>query len=276
MKTVFRMRGSTYDTKNSITLHKLDVSSRDPGDFEKRFGVPLDVALALLRDPGGNISLSIPVSVDAVGASTRVGTIVAAALRQALVGALTSPLKMLGAVGSGVGGLLGGGGGIQPLASEPGAAEPNADQGERYQGVVKLLAERPELALRLRGRTGDADRPKVAEQMLIEAIETGQGLPALEDGAGFLARRRISRALSERGRGEEGSLDAEDQALLDRYVAATPVPDERLAALANARAEAVRRVAVDEHGVDAAHLLIGDPAPPGDPGIVLELASSPP
>lgn len=275
LKTTFRMRGPRYDAKNSITLHKLDVSSQDPGDFQKRFGVPLDVALALLRDPAGNISLSVPVSVDEKGTSTGVGAIVAGALRQALVGALTSPLKMLGAVGSGVGGLLGGGdGGMQPLATDPGAIEPREGQAERYEGVVRLLAERPQLGLRLHGRTGDADRPLVAQRILAERIEAGEGLPALDDGAGFLARRRISGALQERARGGSGELNPEDEALLDRYAAAVHVPDERLAALARARAEAVREVATRDFGVAPERLSIGDPAPPGEPGVVLELAAA--
>src|SRR5690606_641683 len=82
LKTSFRRRGPRYETKNAITLHKLDVSSQNPGDFEQRFGVPLDVALALLRDPAGNISLDVPVAVDEQGTSTGIGSIVAGALRQ--------------------------------------------------------------------------------------------------------------------------------------------------------------------------------------------------
>lgn len=276
LKTNLRIRGDRYDAKNQIVLGDLAVSSQDPGDFEERFGVPLDLALALLRDPTGNISLSIPVSVDEGGTRTGVATIVAGALRQALIGAITSPLKMLGSVASGVGGLFGGdGAGIAPIAMVPGAAEPEPDQGERYEGLVKLLSERPELALRLRGRTGPDDRPRVAEQMLIERLQGGDGLPELEDGAGFLQRRRLTGALEDRGRGEPDELDAEDAAMLERYIAAVDVPDERLTALARTRAEAVREVAVSDYGVAPTHLIVSDAAPPGAPGVLLELTAAP-
>lgn len=276
LKTNLRIRGARYDARNRIVLGGLDVSSQDPGDFEKRFGVPLDLALALLRDPTGNISLSIPVSVDETGTRTGVATIVAGALRQALIGAITSPLKMLGSVASGVGGLFSGdGAGIAPIDAAPGAAEPQSGQGERYEGLVKLLSERPELALRLRGRAGPEDRPHVAEQILIERVEGGDGLPDLEDGAGFLQRRRLTGALEDRGRGEPGELDAEDAAMLDRYVAAIEVPDERLTALARARAESVRDIAVSEYGVEPSHLIVAEAAPPGPPGILLELTPAP-
>lgn len=276
LKTNLRMRGARFDVNNRIVLGKLEVSSQEPGDFEKRFGVPLDLALALLRDPTGNISLSIPVSVDENGTRTGVATIVAGALRQALIGAITSPLKMLGSVASGVGGLFGGdGAGIAPIAVAPGAVAPEPGQGERYEGLVKLLAERPELALRLRGRTGPDDRPRVAEQMLIERVEAGDGLPELEDGAGFLQRRRIAGALADRGRGKPGELDSDDAAMLERYIAAVGVPDERLDALARARAEAVREIAVSDYGVSPTHLILAAAAPSGAPGVLLELAPAP-
>ena len=74
--------------------------------------------------------------------------------------------------------------------------------------------------------------------------------------------------------GEAGELDPEDEAMLQRYVAAVPVPDERLAALANARAEAVREIATRDFGVAPEKLEIGEPAPTGDPGVVLELAAA--
>ncbi len=276
LKTNLRIRGARFDARSRIVLGGLDVSSQEPGDFEKRFGVPLDLALALLRDPTGNISLSIPVSVDETGTRTGVATIVAGALRQALIGAITSPLKMLGSVASGVGGLFGGdGAGIAPIAVAAGATEPERDQGERYEGLVKLLSERPELAVRLRGRAGPDDRPHVAERMLIERMEAGDGLPDLETGAGFLQRRRLTGALEDRGRGEPGELDPDDAAMLARYVAAVDVPDERFAALARARAEAVRAIAVSDYGVAPTHLIVADAAPPGPPGVLLELSAAP-
>jgi hypothetical protein len=273
LKTRVELRGARTTTRNDVVLHKLDVKSRDPGDFERRFGVPLDVALALLRDPAGNISLSVPVTVDEKGASTGVGAIVAGALRQALVGALTSPFKMLGAVASGVGGLVGGDGGIAPLASEPGEEALADGQRERIEQLGELLAERPQLALRLRGRAGEADRPGLALRMLTERVQAGDGLPELDEGAGFLARRRITGALGRQARGEADELDPEDQSLLDRYVAAVEVPPERFEALARVRAEHARELAVAEHGLDADRLVLGEPAEPGDPGVVVELTA---
>ena len=58
--------------------------------------MPLDLALALLRDPQGDIALPIPIEYGAQGASANIGTILLGALRAAITGAVTSPIKALG------------------------------------------------------------------------------------------------------------------------------------------------------------------------------------
>jgi hypothetical protein len=267
LESKLRSRGARAETENRIVLHRLDLSSRDPGDFEKRFGIPLDLALALLRDPAGDIRLDVPVAFDESGVETGLATIVTGALRQALVGALSAPLKLAGA-------LLPEGGGadaaLAPLEAAAGRARlaPGADA--RLESLAKLLASRPTLGLRLAGRVGPADRPLVAEQILVERALADEDWPEVED-AGILARRRVRQALAARGRGEEPELSPEDQALLARYVAATPVPPARMQELARRRAEAARDALASQHGVGAARLALGEAAPEGEPGVVVEL-----
>jgi hypothetical protein len=271
LETRVRIRSGRYRVDSRMVLHRLDVSSQEPGDFERRFGVPLDLALALLRDPSGNISLSVPLTVDEKGEHTGLGTVVAGALRQALVGALASPLKLVGAAFSAAGSLAGPS--LPPIACDAGNAAPAPGQEDAIAGWAKLLAHRPALGLRLHGRTGPPDRPRLAEQMLIERVQGGKGLPDLAEGPGFLTRRRITGALAARGRGEAGALDADDQAWLDRYVQAEDVPSARMAALAQKRAEDVRDAIAAQPGVDAARITVSDPAPDGAPGVVVELAA---
>lgn len=270
LETKVRMRGKRTEADNRIVLHRLDVSSRDAGGFEEAVGMPLDLVLALLRDPQGDISLAIPVVVDESGARTELATIVRGALRQALVGALSSPLKLVGAV------LPTGGGGeatLEPLAAVPGQAELAASSGERIDALAGFLGERPVLGLRLRGRVGPADRPLVAEQILAERYAAGEDWPEVED-AGFLARRRIGQALEARGRGESAPLSDEDGALLARYAAAVQLPAERLQALARRRGEAARDAIAAAREIDPRRLQVGDAAGEGDPAVVLEFVAS--
>jgi len=268
LETKAHVRGARYDVQNDLVLHDLALSEEKAGDFAARFGIPIDLALALLRDPSGRIQLGIPLVIDEKGVSAGVGSVVAGALRQALVGALSSPLKLVGASLSAVTG----GVGFDPLASGPGAAALVPGQDDRLGAMAQLLAERPAIALRLRGRAGPADRAALAERILVERATAGEDLPSVE-GVGFLARRRLASALVDSGRGETGELDPEDAAALERWIEATEVPPERFSALARRRAEGARDALVQAHGADAARLAVAEPAPEGDPGVVVELGS---
>jgi hypothetical protein len=271
VETKLKMRGAKMEIDNQIVLKKFGVSMRDPESFERSFGVPIDLALALLRDPQGDIKLHIPVKMDEKGATIAIGAVIASALKAALVGAITAPLKMIGAVfGGGDDGA--GGFSIDPLPSVAGSPELDGDPQGRLDGLAQMLSERPTMGLALRGRVGPEDRPVVAQQILVERWTSGEGLPEVED-ASFLARRRVGQALSKRAHGEAADLPPEDQALFDRYVAAVSVPDERLAALAKARAERVRQLLV-EKGVAAARVAVGEPEAEAKPGVVIGFKAS--
>jgi hypothetical protein len=271
VETKLKMRGAKMEIDNQIVLNKFGVSMRDPESFERSFGVPIDLALALLRDPQGDIKLHIPVKMDEKGATIALGAVIASALKAALVGAITAPLKMIGAV---FGGDADGAGGfsIDPLPSIAGSPELDGDQQGRLDGLAQMLSERPTMGLALRGRVGPEDRPVVAQQILVERWTSGEGLPEVED-AGFLARRRVGQALSKRAKGEAAEVAPEDQALFDRYVAAVSVPDERLAALAKARAERVRQLLI-EKGVAGARVAVGESEAEAKPGVVIGFKAS--
>ena len=196
------------------------------------------------------------------------GAIIASALKQALLGAVTAPLKMLGAVFGGGDDEEGGGGfAIAPIRSVAGSADLASDASARIDGLAKLLADRPTMGLLLRGRTGPEDVPLVAEQMLVERVAAGDGLPDLDD-AGFLARRRVSQAFERKGKGGKTKLEGEDQALYDRYVASVEVPAARLDALAKQRADKARTLLL-EKGVAATRVTVGDREAEGESAVVL-------
>jgi len=268
LETKVRMRGGKTALDNDLLLRRFGVSLRDPSSFERSFGVPIDLALALLRDPSGNISLNIPVRIDEKGASVSMGAVIASALRQAMVGAVTAPLKMLGAAFGG-GGSQAGGLGLDPIANRPGSDELADGQKGRIDALVQLLSQRPNVGLLLRGRVGPEDRPVVAQQVLTERWKAGEAFPDVE-GSGFLARRRIGQALLKTAKGEAPKLSDEDRALYERTAAAVPIPEARLQALARSRAERARTLLL-EQGVVASRVAAGDPEAEGTPAVVIGL-----
>jgi hypothetical protein len=196
-----------------------------------------------------------------------IGAILLGALSAAVTGAVTSPIKALGAVLP-----EGGGAGIsfEPIPFDAGSAEAPADTAARLEPLAKLLAQRPGLGLSLVGHAGPDDRLPLAERVLIERVAADGDLPELAD-AGFFARRRVRGALEARSRGAEEPLEAEDQALLARYVEATEVPAERYTELARRRAEALREAVSTAHAIPPARLAAEASAEPAKPEVTLEL-----
>jgi hypothetical protein len=264
LATTARAQGERWDVSNDLRIHDLSLASGGsrvvPG-----VGLPISAVLALLRDPAGDIRLGVPLQVDAEGARAGLGKIIAGALRQTLVGLVSSPLKVLG-IGAG------GDADAQPasLACTPGSADLVEAEQEHVSAIAALLAERPALGLVLRGRAGGADSLAVAEQVLREALEAGNA-PDLAD-SGFLQRRRLRGALEARARGAPDELDAEDRAALERWIAATPVPPERLQALAALRGELLLENLATLYGVPRARLSLADPLE-GDPAVALEIGA---
>jgi hypothetical protein len=265
------LRGDAMRLDSRLVLHDLGLSLRDPATFERSFGLPLDLALALLRDPQGDIELRVPVRLDDEGAALGLRAVVASALRAAVLGAVSAPLKMIGAAVGGAGDAPDAGLALEPLPSVPGTPDLAGDPDERLDALAELAGQRPSVRLALHGRAGAADRPIVAERLLVERWQRGEGLPELE-GTSLLARRRIGGALDRRAEGGDTGLDPEDQALYERYVAALAVPGERLAELASARAARVREQLV-ARGVAAARLELREPETDAAPGVAVALAA---
>ena len=268
-----KTKGALMQVDNDLVLRQFAISLRNPGNFTREFGMPIDLAIALMSDPSGDIRLKIPVRIDEKGTTVAAHTVVVSALKAALLGAVSTPLKLLGAT---VGKPSGQGGGalcIAPVKSPAGLADLASDVPGRMAELAKLLVERPTMGLVLRGRTSSQDQPLVAEQMLIERFMAGQGLPKV-DGAGFLANRRITQILAKRGKGEAAALPAKDQALFVRYLAAAGNVENRLDLLAKTRAETARDLLVAK-GVAANRLSIGDREAVGDAGVVISFRQQP-
>src|SRR6185503_19835885 len=89
-------RGAAGVVHSKLVVHQLAIQG-GPHALTVA-GMPIVLALALLRDPGGDIALPIPLEYGGRGTSAGVGAILLGALRAAITGAVTSPIKALGAI----------------------------------------------------------------------------------------------------------------------------------------------------------------------------------
>src|SRR5262249_19391796 len=214
--------------------------------FEENFGIPLSVAIGLLKSPEGTITLSVPVAGDRAGTHVALGSLVGQALPKALVGALAAPLKLLGA------GTKDGKVDLHPAPVEfqPGGTETTDFGAQRIEQISTLLTSSPGLSLTLHGGTAVGDLRALRERALLAELERTSGLRAV----GGLGEIRVGRAArlhleaSTKG-GSPPPLDDEQTKWLEAKLSAQSLPGGALEALGAQRADVLRTKLVSEKGL---------------------------
>jgi hypothetical protein len=241
---------SSYDTTNKIVLNQLAVTGGE-GDalFTSSFGMPLSLALSLMTDLEGNIVLDVPIT-----------TLVGNALARAILNAVTSPLKLIGAVahlGEKPASLA-----PQPIAFPPGRNEVATGEDAKLSQLASLLAAAPGLKLHLRGEAGDEDRRWLREQQLKAKLERESGVIGSVRHIGERgARGAVLEVLQARADGKTAEVPEEHKAWFEEQVAAQEVPDAQLKTLAAARAGNVETRLASSQGVGKERIVVDDPVP---------------
>lgn len=273
LKSRIRLAPEKLKTKSRIVVAALDVGgSEGHKAFQESFGVPLDVALGLLKDLDGKITLAIPVAGKPDKMKVGIGRLVGQALRKALVGALASPLKLLGAATRD--------GKIAdptpaPIVFRPGEATLAPEAAERVEEIAGLLAASPGIALHLAGQTDAADGRIVCERALLKQLEASRGVRALASLGEISTRRAVREHLARKLAGKSAApLAAADARWLESHLAHATAPAEILESLATARAETLRAALASDHGIAAARLVLVPVriSPPAQvPGVAIAL-----
>jgi hypothetical protein len=81
-----------------MVLRGVDVRQTGVDVIQNQSGVPLPIALSLIANALGEIEMTLPLTMDTTSGRLALGSIVGQALRNAIVGALTSPLRILGSL----------------------------------------------------------------------------------------------------------------------------------------------------------------------------------
>lgn len=161
--------------KNQVIMDKLVLGERIESPTAK--DLPLDLALAILRDSDGRIDLGLPVSGDLDDPQFSYGAIIWKAITNVLTKIVTAPFRALGA-------LFGSGGEtIGDIAFEAGAAQLTPPEREKVAKLAAALGQRPGLTLTIGGMYADADRVALQDVQLRRTLLTrsGQGVPESGD-----------------------------------------------------------------------------------------------
>jgi hypothetical protein len=276
LEVTAHVEGDSYDSQTDVTIQSLEVGgTQGEALFEQNFGIPLSLAIGLLKNPDGAITLSIPVAGDRAGARVGLGSLVGQALRKALVGALASPLKLLGA------GTKDGKVDLRPAPVEfqPGGVEPSEFGAQRIEQLATLLTSSPGLSLTLHGGTSAGDLRALRERALLAELERTTGLRALGSFGEMRVRRAARLHLEASTAGQSPPpLDDEQTKWLEAKLSAQSLPEGALEALASQRADALRTKLVSEKGIETERVTVGSPAPAGSlpvPGVGIDVGARP-
>jgi len=140
-----RVSADRLRTRNVVTLRNASLSQTGLDIIQRGTGVPLPIALALLKDPSGTIELTVPLEGEPRSRSFWLGSLIDQALTKAMVGALQSPLKLLG--------LLFGTKGppralaVDPVAFAPGSDTLDATGMSRLTQIARIMVAHTDLTL---------------------------------------------------------------------------------------------------------------------------------
>lgn len=165
--------GDRVRADTDVTLHDLGLGgARSPAGLEKQVGLPLSLVIALLKDLNGDITLRLPVAGRWNEPGFQLGGTILRAVRDALIGAVTSPLKLLGAVFIRKGTIQDFT--LKPIRFIPGTSQLHDEGRAQLERLGRFLAQRPELDLRLSGHTGPADLQMLTDQLILAQLPEGK------------------------------------------------------------------------------------------------------
>mgnify|MGYP006423495467 CR=1 FL=1 len=258
----YRISDRQLTGDNNLVLHDLrlgeKIASSDAIDL------PLDLAIAMLKDRNGVIDLDLPVSGDVGEPEFDIGHVIRQALTKTLASIVQSPFRFLASLVGAESEELG------RIAFPEGRSDLTPPQRERVARLRAALNQRPKLMLELSGPFNETlDGPELKRSKAVQALKqhlaeadrdvTDPSLTAMSTQGVvetmFTTRYPDKKLEQVKARFTEPRDESSGETAFDalayrnhlaeRIIAAQPVTGANLKALANERATAVREVLID-------------------------------
>ena len=227
----YRIENGRLKATNRAAIESLRLGDRV--DSPAAVQLPLDLAIAVLKDADGRIELDVPVSGEVEDPDFNLTPAILRALRVVITSVATAPFKMLGA-------LAGSDRDLEGIDFDFGSATLDANARETITALADVLQRRPNLALTITPvHAGRLDR----DALRVAALDTDLAAlgPDRDAAVLALARERLESevidGLSEQYGDAEGRERAISEELAGLLLARIEVNDEDVARLAVTRAE---------------------------------------
>jgi len=187
----YKIRDHQLEGQNHIVLDNLTLG--EAIDSPDALKLPLQLALAILKDSDGRIDLGLPVSGNMNDPQFSYGAVVWKAIGNVLSKIVTAPFRALG-------NLLGmSSDDVGTIDFDPGSAVLLPPEREKLNNVAKMLAKRPQLQLAVPGQYSDeADGAALRTRAVRRAVATRAGMtlaPGEEPGPFSISERKVRTAL---------------------------------------------------------------------------------
>lgn len=265
----YRIQQGQLNAENKVVLQQLQLGEQV--DSPEAVDLPVRLAVALLKDSKGTISLELPVQGDLNNPQFDVMPIVWQTLRNLITRAVQAPFKFLG-------GLVGGDQvDLSQVLFAPGSSELDPQARSNLDTLAKALNERPVLRLEIEGQSSaQADGPLLAEQWLQREYQQtlyrmlqrrGDKVPA--DAAQLDVREEDKPALLEgiyrsrlKQQPPEEWKELDDaqrlQNMHDAVITSRADSTALLRSLSRERANSIKDYLVDQTGLDASRAYLLD------------------
>jgi len=170
MNLQYRIKNSALQGNNKIVLDKLVLGERV--DSPGALNLPLELALAILRDANGRIDIGLPVSGSLDDPQFSIGGLVWKAIGNLLTRIVTAPFRALA-------GLFGGGENEQlgSIEFDPGSEALRPPERQKLRTVAEALQKRPQLKLTVKpAYATETDRAALQSLAVRRAIVTRAGI----------------------------------------------------------------------------------------------------
>lgn len=162
----YRIQQGQLNAQNKVVLEQLQLGEKV--DSPDAVDLPIRLAVALLKDTKGTISIELPVQGNLNDPQFSVMPIVWQTLRNLVVRAAQAPFKFIA-------GLAGGEEDLSHIGFAPASSELDAEARKNLDTLASALKERPGLRLEVEGMSSiAADGPLVAEQRLQQELRETQ------------------------------------------------------------------------------------------------------
>lgn len=146
----YKINQGQLEATNHIFLDQLTFG--DKVESKDALSIPVNLAVALLRNSRGEIDINLPVSGSLSDPQFSIGGIVWQVLGNLLVKAVTSPFALLGS-------LFGGGEDLSEISFPAGLPTITPEMNTRLEALAKALTDRPGLKLEITGTVDEASDP---------------------------------------------------------------------------------------------------------------------